>query len=98
MTPVWIDDAAEAEFLAAVEWYAERGADLATRFVDDVERVLALVGESPLRWPIRRGRARQCLLREFPYAIVYRYAEGDPFARVIAIVHQNRRPGYWRKR
>ncbi len=98
MTPVWIDDEAEAEFLAAVEWYVEQDPEVAMRFVDDVERGLVVIGEAPMRWPVRRARARRYLLREFPYELVYRYQPGDAVVRVIAIAHQHRRPGYWRQR
>jgi hypothetical protein len=51
-----------------------------------------------MRWPVRRARARRYVLREFPYELVYRYQPGDDVVRVIAIAHQHRRPGYWRRR
>ncbi|MGH8701418.1 MAG: type II toxin-antitoxin system RelE/ParE family toxin, partial [Burkholderiales bacterium] len=40
--------------------------------------------------------ARRILLNRFPYSVVYRTSSDEII--VIAVAHQRRRPGYWRRR
>ena len=42
------------------------------------------------------GQARKLPLSKFPYTLVYRVH--DDLIEVIALSHQNRKPGYWQGR
>jgi hypothetical protein len=46
--------------------------------------------------PIFDGASRRCQLRRFPYTVVYQ-ASLDQIT-VLAVMHQNREPGYWHKK
>jgi hypothetical protein len=37
-----------------------------------------------------------CLLKKFPYLVVFREYPDHLF--IVAVAHGHRRPGYWRKR
>jgi plasmid stabilization system protein ParE len=78
----------------AVNWYiAEAGSPTAARFLDEVERLKAVIVEYPhLGTPARSG-ARSLIFRSFPYSLVYR-VRGDTI-QVIAFAHHSRRPDYW---
>jgi len=39
---------------------------------------------------------RRCRLRRFPYSVVY--TQDGPDILVLAIAHQHRKPGYWKRR
>jgi hypothetical protein len=53
-------------------------------------------------WPRSIGRSsylrgtRRLLLQRFPFSIIYRVE--STWVLVVAIAHQRRRPGYWRRR
>ena len=85
-----------AEAAAAREHYAQIRPELAAEFSAELSRALQWVQSHPLAWaPIGR-RARRRLLNRFPYAAIYRI-EADCI-RVVALMHQRQRPGYWRGR
>ena len=91
-----VHPAAAQEFLAAVDWYAERHPDIARRFRLEVERAMLEIVEHPERWPWLDDSHRKLLLRRFPYVIVYR--QFGERLWVVAVAHAHRRPGYWRGR
>ena len=87
---------AELEIDDAAWWYREQGgSELALRFVREVRRVAALIGENP-----RIGRELQlegvevrCFATQtFPYCVVY---SPDESVYILAVAHQRRRPVYW---
>jgi toxin ParE1/3/4 len=94
--PVEIHPAALAEFKSALSWYFERSEAAAHKLVEELDRAIQLVVESPARWPKGDHSTRKFVLRRFPFAIIYR--EKPAVIQVLAIAHGHRRPGYWRKR
>ena len=91
-----IHPAALAELRSAVEWYLERSEPAAQEFVAEVDRAIALVIESPKRWPVSEHNTRRFVLQRFPFAITY--SETDSGVQVLAFAHGHRRPGYWKER
>lgn len=86
---------AEAELMAAAEWYESRQPGLGVAFVEAVGRVLEGIVETPQTSPLwRRGFPyRRHVMRRFPYTIIFPITELG--AEVTAIAHGKRRPGYW---
>jgi plasmid stabilization system protein ParE len=66
------------------------------RFLAELDRALAAVGETPHRWPPYLHGTHRLHLRRFPYWIVYRI-ESD-HVLIVAVAHDRRRPDYWRAR
>ncbi len=81
---------------AAFKWYWERNQDAALAFRAEVKRVLASVERDPLRWPHYLHGTRRALMRGFPYLIVFKVEPSEVI--VVAISHQSRKPGYWKRR
>ncbi len=98
MAGKWIEihPAALAELKSAVEWYLERSEPAAQEFVAEADRAVALVMESPRRWPVGEHNTRRFVLQRFPFAITYR--EKDSGVQILAFAHGHRRPGYWKER
>jgi plasmid stabilization system protein ParE len=69
---------------------------LGESFLDEVERAVADVSESPERWPCFLLNSRRRLLDRFPYSLAY-LVENERIY-ILAVMHQRSRPGYWRKR
>jgi plasmid stabilization system protein ParE len=91
-----IHPAALAELKSAVEWYLERSEPAAQEFVAAVDHAIALVTESPKRWPPGEHDTRRLILQRFPFAVTYR--EKDSGIQILAFAHGYRRPGYWKER
>ena len=86
---------AESELRAAYLWYLDRDLLVAEAFKAEVTHALKSVSEAPDRWPLMTDRVRRYVLPRFPFSIVYR-THGS-LVDVVAIAHQKRKPGYWRK-
>jgi plasmid stabilization system protein ParE len=94
--PLEILPAALAEGEEAARWYAERDPRVAARFAEQLEAALNRIAEAPYRWPVYLHGTRRVRLTRFPYLVAYR--EEATRILVVAIAHDKRRPGYWRKR
>ncbi len=80
----------------AAAFYEASVPGLGDAFLDDVERSIEDVLENPrMGAPIGRT-LRRAFLRRFPFTIVY--ADRDDEIFIVAIAHERRRPGYWRRR
>lgn len=84
------------EYEDAARYYAGCQAGLELRFINCVESALRSVVEAPLRWRCFEEDVRRCLVRVFPYAVLYS-VEPD-YVLIIAVMHCSREPGYWRHR
>lgn len=88
--------AALTEYAEAVKFYAERRVDTAQAFINAVEDAIFRIVESPKRWIIIDEDIRRCLTHKFPYAILYTIE--DEVILILAFMHCNREPGYWKER
>jgi toxin ParE1/3/4 len=87
---------ARADINAAVDWYEDRQAGLAQRFLAEVDRCLALVAEHPLRFAIKHRDIRCAAVRRFPY-LIYFVVEPNRVV-VLAVFHVRRDPIVWQER
>jgi plasmid stabilization system protein ParE len=96
MAKLIIGEAAEAEYAAAVDWYAARSLAAADGFTESVaafRRILDRPG-----WGAACDDAhRLVIVRGYPYQIIYRMA-ADNSTLVIAVAHCSRSPDYWVQR
>lgn len=88
--------AAEAEFLAAIRYYASQRLNFGAAFLAAVEATVAKAAAAPEVGAPLGGRIRRRLVPGFPYQVVYR-TDVVPL-RVLAVAHLRRRPGYWQRR
>ena len=90
------DPEARAELIEAAAYYEACRAGLGKTFLSAVEGSIDRLCRAPLRWRKIGGRFRRCLVRRFPYGIIYTVEGKDIF--IAAIMHLKRKPGYWRER
>jgi toxin ParE1/3/4 len=89
------------EYEDAVLYYERARSGLGHRFVDEVDRVIALTLEFPemgapvADTPPELG-VRRRLVRRFDVEIDYLISEGTIV--VLAVFHCKRRPGHWKER
>ncbi|MDZ4255002.1 MAG: type II toxin-antitoxin system RelE/ParE family toxin [Sulfuritalea sp.] len=87
---------AEAEFLAAVDWYEERAAGLGGDFAAEIHAAIQRAHAMPLAWPMVDGEIRRVLANRFPYGVLF--VPRGPSIHVLAVMHLRRHPDYWRDR
>ena len=89
--PAAVEDAEKA-----AAWYAERSIRAAIRFLDELDRMVDLIADSPTRFPALDATLRRALFRRFPFYIVFRIDGGNII--ILAIAHGKRRPRFWQDR
>jgi len=87
---------AEAELIAAAQYYEGRVGTLGVQFLDDADRAVSIILDTPERWRIIEEDVRSYPMPRFPYAIYYR-ALSDR-VHILAFKHHSRHPDYWRSR
>jgi plasmid stabilization system protein ParE len=88
--------AAQADVRAAMAHYSAVSTELATRFATDLDDAVGRIQQLPEAWPPAGAGLRRCLLRHFPYSVIYRTAF-DPL-RVLAVMHHRQSAGRWQGR
>ena len=84
---------AQSELVEAKQYYNKRQTGLGERFKAVAQASARLVAERPLSWQRERGPVRRCLIRGFPYKLLY--VVRDHEVVVIAVAHTHRKPAYW---
>lgn len=96
MKPHVFHPEADAEYVEAAAYYAERGADLGGRFYDEIEQVIAEIDHAPHRFRLYDPPARRNLARDFPFAVVY--LDEPDRVWIVAVMPLRRDPDYWKHR
>lgn len=84
------------EYSEAVKYYADSDLNLAQAFINTIENAIFRIRESPDRYPKIEDDIRRCLTKKFPYALLYTVNQESIL--ILAIMHCNRQPGYWKSR
>jgi len=94
MAELIVGEAAEAEYAAAFDWYAERSLAAAAGFTEAVAAAFRRILDRP-EWGAACDDAhRLVIVRGYPYQVVYRIMDAGTIL-VVAIAHCSRRPDYW---
>jgi plasmid stabilization system protein ParE len=99
--PIRVDAAARAELRAAARWYDRQRAGLGRELiaaVDEAMQRMSRLGPDcrPVYGVDPELGARRVRTKRFPYAVVF--IEQPKAIRVVAIMHERLRPGYWQER
>jgi plasmid stabilization system protein ParE len=89
-------DPAQAELDDAINYYNRERTGLGDEFLVEALRALERTADFPHAWHPFSRRTRRCLIRRFPYGVIYQVIGNDIL--VIAITHLHRKPGYWKHR
>jgi toxin ParE1/3/4 len=69
---------------------------IALHFIASVEDAISRVLDAPTRWRVIDEDVRRCLVRVFPYAVLYTIEAG--FLLIVDVMHCSREPNYWKLR
>ena len=87
---------AATELKDAAAYYEAQQSGLGRRFLETFDAAIHEVVQAPDMYSPLVGGFRKYGLRPFPYAAIYRQDDKDII--IVAVIHQNRRPDYWRGR
>lgn len=87
---------AELDVAEAYGWYESRRAGLGEEFLSTVDACLEGIRRQPESHAVVHETYRRALVRRFPYAVFYEYAEGK--VTVYSVFHTSRNPEKWRQR
>lgn len=87
---------AESEFLDAVQYYNEQKAGLGYEFALEIQKTIERILLYPEAWTKISKNARRCRCNKFPYGVIYFI--NDNVLLVVAIMHLNKEPDYWKDR
>ena len=95
---VVVEPEAEADLVAAVEWYEGQASGLGAELLLEVRARYERIAEGEHGTPVPGTKAavRRVPLARFPLWIVF--IERDDHAVVVAHAHERRRPGHWMRR
>ena len=80
----------------AYTWYESKSSGLGEAFMQELERAFSLIQALPDTWPVTEKDFRRYLLKRFPYGVIYKVKQDCIL--ISAVMHLNRKPGYWSDR
>jgi hypothetical protein len=87
---------AKEEFIEAVRFYNGEREGLGYEFAGEVKNALIRMSNFPEAWPKLSARSRRCMMKRFPFAVLYRFDKQTLL--VVAIMHMSRDPKRWQDR
>jgi plasmid stabilization system protein ParE len=87
---------AQYELDDAFVWYEEHMQGLGRELLDEVDRSIRRIARWPLAGKEISPDVRRCLVKRFPYGIIYGIEE-DTIV-VVSFAHLHRKPFYWVER
>jgi hypothetical protein len=87
---------ATEELTNYINYYNKIQDGLGLDFAKEIYLTIQNIISFPNAWPIFSENTRRCLTNRFPYGIVYQIK--DKMIFIIAIMHLNRKPDYWKER
>jgi len=83
---------AQHEFEDSVEWYRKRSRKAAEGFITNFKEAVELVSSAPHRWPAYHQDFRDCMVRDYPFTIVYRVDEAAKLVVIVSVFHHSCHP------
>lgn len=88
--------AAEKELTDAADYYNNSQSGLGLEFTKEVYLTIQNILSFPDAWALLSENTRRCLTSRFPYGVIYQVTDEEVF--IIAVMHLNRKPAYWKGR
>ena len=98
MIKVIILTEAENEMKISAHYYNQKASGLGYDFVEEVEKAINNIQNSPERWLFVDETIQRYNLHRFPFSIYYEYLYKENQIIIVSIAHYKRFPGYWKKR
>jgi len=87
---------ASEELATSSDFYETRVVGLGDEFLNEVERIVQVLEDTPMLGIELVTPFRRAVLRRFPFSLIY--AVQNNSLGVVAVAHQRLKPGYWKER
>lgn len=87
---------AQNELDEAFEYYEFEQKELGRRFIYEVKNSVQQIVAFPFAWTKVTENTKRCLVKNFPYGVIYEIREDKIL--VVAIANLHRKPNYWKSR
>jgi len=87
---------ASEELETSSGFYEEKIAGLGNEFLNEVERMIQVLNDTPMLGIELANPFRRAVLRRFPFSLIYTAEENVLW--VVAVAHHKLKPGYWKTR
>jgi toxin ParE1/3/4 len=84
------------ELFAAAKWCDRERPGSGSRLLSEVDGTIIRIGTAPQQGSPYLHGTRRFVLKRVPYSTIY--VALDRLGHIVAVAHQKRRPGYWRRR
>lgn len=84
---------AQLELLEARDWYETRAVGLGFEFARSIDAAAGRILRAPTAFAHFEGDYRRCVLRRFPYSLIYRLH--DDTVVIVSVFHHRREPDSW---
>lgn len=88
--------AAREEFLNSIEYYEQQQSGLGVIFSGQVYNAIEQILEFPDGWTPLDETFHRCLVKQFPYALIYTVLNQE--LNITAVMNLHRKPNYWKNR
>ena len=85
--------AAQAELDEAFNWYEAQQQHLGMQFLTEFDASIRRIFTYPKSYALFENEIRRCLIKRFPYGILYGI-DAETII-IIAVAHLHRKPNYW---
>ena len=89
-------DIAKIELDEAFEYYETLQIKLGYRFINEVKGSIQRIINFPKAWQQITQNTRRCLVKNFPYGVIYQILDNEIL--IVAIANLHRKPDYWNDR
>ncbi len=89
-------EAAQWELDDAFEWYETQQKNLGLQFIAEFNAAIKRISAYPDSYMLIDSTIRRCLIKRFPYCILY--GINVDMIVIIAVAHLHRKPNYWQGR
>lgn len=87
-----IADSARLTLLEMKAYYNQEQPGLGYDFVQEFINALGRIQAQPEAWTPLSKRTRRCLMKRFPYSIIFRIQKTHNQIQIIDLMHQKRQP------
>ena len=81
----------------AIDYYNAQRPGLGAECRAEIFRTIDLISDFPKRFRRARGDIRRCIVKRFPFSVLYRLV-GDSTVRILVIRHHRQDPGFGAER
>jgi hypothetical protein len=80
---------ADSDIFEARRWYESRQIGLGDKLLDEIEEYVKLLEQDPQIYQVRKQNWRYCLLKKFPYIIVYEIDKQEVIVYAVFNTYQH---------